>query len=176
MKYGLNISQKTLRTSAAALATAFGFAAAPAGALANGIEEAPTLWKTVTFDAVISLKPCPPAQGGVCGEVYWLNPKDKTLFDYFGDKAAHSGSVTDADVSALCGFSPRLDFKQTAPNRWQGTMDLRGKGMTVNVDATRINDREMKVDTSKFVIRQSETWTRVDASDPRYPKCEKPKP
>lgn len=176
MKYGLNISNKTLRTSAAALATAFGMAATPAGAISTPVEDPPTLWKTTTFDAVISMKPC--ASQGVCGEVYWMNPQDKTLFDYFGDKSTRDigQPVTEADVKALCGFSPKLDFKQTAPNRWQGTMDLRGKGMTVNIDATRLNDREMKVDTSKFVVRQSETWTRVDANDPRYPKCERPKP
>jgi uncharacterized protein (DUF2147 family) len=160
-----------LKTSFVALASAFGAAAYADAGTKN--DEA-TLWKTQTFDAVIALKPCPGT--GVCGEIHWMNPSDHKLFDHFGDKAKKGyGPVTDDDVRALCGFSPKIDFRAVGDNRWQGTMHLRGMNMTVDVDALRTSENTMRVDTSKFIIRQSETWTRVDANDPRYPKCEKPK-
>jgi hypothetical protein len=165
-----------LKTSLAALATAFTFAAGGAAlAATNNKDDAPTLWKTQTFDAVIELQPCP--ETGMCGQLHWMNPADKKLFEYFGDRSGREPgqAITADDVKALCGFTPKIDFKKTAENRWQGTMELRGMGMSVNVDATRIDDNAMRVDTSKLIIRQSETWTRVDAKDPRYPKCEKPK-
>lgn len=160
-----------LKTSFVALASAFG---AVAVANAAPVAEEATLWKTQTFDAVIAMKPCPGT--GVCGEIHWMNPSDHKLFDYFGDKAKKAGQpVTDDDVKALCGFSPKIDFRVAGDNRWLGTMHLRGMGFSVNVDAVRTSDSTMRVDTSKLIIRQSETWTKVDANDPRYPKCDKPK-
>ncbi len=165
-----------LKTSVAALATAFTFAAGGAALAApNTKSDGPTLWKTQTFDAVIELQPCGPS--GLCGQVHWLNPADKKLFEYFGDRSNREPgqAITTDDVKALCGFTPKIDFTKIADNRWQGTMELRGMGMSVNVDATRLDDNAMRVDTSKLIIRQTETWTRVDPADPRYPKCEKPK-
>lgn len=160
-----------VKTGFVALASAFGMAAHAAPK-----SEGPTLWKTQTFDAVISLQECPST--GVCGEIVWLNPADRKLYDYFGDKAKKQDGmpVTDSDVKELCGFSPKLNFLPTGENQWRGTMELRGMNMTVNIDAVRTSDSTMRVDTSKFIIKQSETWTRVDANDARYPRCEKPRP
>jgi len=142
-----------LKTSFVALASAFG---AVAGATPVTKNEEATYWKTQTFDAVIAMKPC--TGTGVCGEIHWMNPSDHKLFDYFGDRTKKgAGPVTDEDVRALCGFSPKIDFKTVGDNRWQGTMELRGMNMTVNVDALRTSDTTMRVDTSKLIIRQSET-------------------
>lgn len=179
--------KKHLKTGVVALATAFGFAAAAGSATAAPVNPAPatpapsssatdvTLWKTESLDAVIRIENGP---NGAHSELYWMNPKDTRIFDYFGDKAGREtgSAVTEDDVKALCGFSPRLDFKAVGEQRWRGTMKLRGMGMDVNVEATRLSDRQLRVDTSKFIIRQSETWTRIDAGDPRYPACKKPGP
>ena len=164
------------RRKAASLMIAFSVAAP---ALADDAEaEAETLWKTQTFDAVISLKPCP--ETGVCGYVYWLNPDDNKLFDYFGDPKARAGrgnvfseggGPTREDVKALCGFSPKMHFAEAADGHWQGRMEMRGMGMTVNVDATKQGERELRVVTSKGIFYQTETWVRVDKNDARYPKC-----
>jgi hypothetical protein len=179
--------KKHLKTGIVALATAFGFAAATGSATAAPVNPAPanpvpsssasdvTFWKTQSLDAVIRIENGP---DGARSELYWMNPKDTKIFDYFGDKTGRDAgsAVTESDVKGLCGFSPKLDFKAAGEQRWRGTMELRGMGMEVNVEATRLNDRQMRVDTSKFIIRQSETWTRIDAGDPRYPACRKPGP
>ncbi len=171
---------KKLRTSLAALATAFGVAATPATAFsapaAPELPQSPTLWKTESFDAVISLQPCP--DSGVCGSVHWVNPADTAIFDKFGDKSGRSfgEEVTARDIAGLCDFSPRMQFQKVAPGHWQGRMELRGMGMDVRVDATGIDDKTMRVKFSKGFITQTETWRRVESTDARYPKCEKPKP
>lgn len=164
------------RKHTASLMIAFGVAAT--GMPVKAEETDPeTLWKTQTFDAVISLKPCP--ETGVCGYIYWLNPDDAKLFDYFGDpkRKAARGSFPDIagptrdDVNALCGFSPKMHFTQAADGHWQGRMEMRGMGMTVSVDATKKGERELRVVTSKGIFYQTETWVRVDKDDARYPKC-----
>jgi uncharacterized protein (DUF2147 family) len=171
-------TRQKLRTSIAALATAFGVAAtpAPAKAAAPELPQSPTLWKTESFDAVIQLQPCP--ETGVCGSLHWVNPSDTALFEKFGDRSGRSfgDDITKDDVKGLCGFSPKMQFNQVAPGQWQGKMDLRGMNMTVGVEATGVDDKTMHVKFSKGIFSQSETWRRVEAGDPRYPKCEKPKP
>lgn len=163
------------RKPAASLLMAFATASSAATPPA-GEPEGETLWKTKTFDAVVSLKPCP--ESGMCGYLYWLNADDTKLFDYFGDPKVKSErgdfpGVTRADIEALCGFSPKMNFTQAAdkPDHWQGRMEMRGMGMTVNVDASKISDRELRVVTSKAFFGRTETWTRVDKDDPKYPKC-----
>ncbi|MDE1151908.1 MAG: DUF2147 domain-containing protein [Micavibrio sp.] len=132
-----------------------------------------TLWKTQKFDAVIALRPCD--SSGVCGEIRWVNPDDSTITDYFGDPARRSGDADSrAEVEALCGFSPHMQVKDAGPGRWQGQMDLRGMNMTVNVDAQKVSDQQLKVVFSKGIFSRTENWTRVEANDPRYPACKKP--
>jgi uncharacterized protein (DUF2147 family) len=165
----LALDHPRLRKPAASLFAAFTFASASAQA-ADADEE--TLWKTKTFDAVVALKPC--AKTGVCGSIYWLNPDDRKLHDYFGDpKTRGVDGPTREDVAALCGFSPKMSFNEASPGHWQGKMDMRGMNMTVNVDATRSEDgKELRVVTSKGIFWQTETWERVMPGDARYPKCQ----
>lgn len=167
-----------LRSSFVALATAFGVAATPAPARSAPPElpQSPTLWKTESFDAVIQLQPCP--ETGVCGSLHWVNPADTALFEKFGDRSGRGfgDDITRDDVKGLCGFSPKMQFQQVAPGQWRGRMDLRGMNMTVGVEATGIDQDTMRVKFSKGIFSQTETWRRVGNNDPRYPKCEKPKP
>jgi hypothetical protein len=172
---------RKFRTSIAALATAFGVAAAPGTALSAPntppeLPPSPTLWKTESFDAVISLQPCP--ESGVCGSVHWVNPSDAAIFEKFGDRSgrAYGDEITSRDVAGLCDFSPKMQFQKVAPGHWQGRMELRGMGMDVGVDASGIDDKTMRVKFTKGIFSQTETWKRVEPGDARYPKCEKPKP
>lgn len=173
--------QRKFRTSIAALATAFGVAATPGAAVAAPatppeLPPSPTLWKTESFDAVISLQPCP--ESGVCGSVHWVNPSDTAIFDKFGDKSGRGpgDEITSSDVAGLCDFSPKMQFQKVAPGRWQGRMELRGMNMDVGVDATGVDDKTMRLKFTKGIFSQTETWRRVEPGDARYPKCEKPKP
>ena len=170
--------------------TAFAFASCavlPAFAQEKQIPVAPpppdevTYWKTEFFDAVLALHKC--KEQGVCAEVHWLNPKDEKIFEYWADPklkrslSTPSGnkSPSEDDIKSICGFRPKSQFKQVAPDRWQGTMDMRGIGMSVKSDVTMVNDKEIRVDTSKLFFSQKETWQRVEQNDPRYPKCFAPK-
>lgn len=135
-----------------------------------------TLWKTQTFESVIALRPCP--ETGMCGEIRWLNPNDTRITDYFGDpavKAQRDNGFTIDDVKALCGFTPKMQFAEAAGGHWQGRMEMRGLGMTVNVDAAKVDDNNLKVVFSKGIFSKTETWTRVEPGDSRYPACVKPK-
>lgn len=135
-----------------------------------------TLWKTEKFDSVIALRPCP--ETGMCGEIRWLNPNDTVIADYFGDPAVkqqRDNGFTADDVKALCGFTPKMNFNEAGTGHWQGRMEMRGLGMTVNVDAMKVDDNNLKVVFSKGIFSKTENWTRVEANDPRYPACKKPK-
>ncbi len=132
-----------------------------------------TLWKTQTFESVIALRPCPST--GMCGEIRWLDPNDTKLADYFGNPATKGDNgYTVDDVKALCGFSPRMQFAEASTGHWQGTMELRGWGMTAKVDATVIDDNNLKVTFAKGIFSKTENWTRVAPTDARYPACTKP--
>jgi len=129
-----------------------------------------TLWKTETFDAVVSLRPCP--ESGACGYIYWLNPADKKLYDYFGERKSYGDGPTEADVAALCGFVPRTSFSPPVDGKWEGRMEMRGMGMNVNVNATPLDENRLRVVFSKGIFRQTETWTKVSPDDKRYPRCD----
>jgi hypothetical protein len=119
---------------------------------------------------VVSLRPCP--ETGACGYIYWLNPADKKLHDYFGQRKPFDEAVTEEDVKSLCGFAPKMNFNPaTAPN-WEGRMELRGMGMDVGVNATPIDENRLRVVFSKGFIRQTETWTKISPDDKRYPRCD----
>lgn len=145
-----------------------------------------TYWKTEHLDMVLAVWPCDKQL--VCGEIHWLNPEDDKIYEYFGDRkkrgraaGPRSGfdvmpQVTKDDIRALCGFSPRMDFRQVAGNKWAGRIDIRGMGITANMEVTALSENELRVVTSKAFISQKETWRRVAETDPRYPKCVKPAP
>lgn len=161
--------KKTLRRRTGAVALAFGMAAAPAAAH-DDIQNTQTYWKTNIVDAVITLYPCEPA--GVCSQIVWINDKKTDVYEYFGDPAVlRQRRPTVEDVQSLCGFSPRVDFERTAANRWEGTMEVRGKRMTLNMRATLVDDRTLQIVASKAIFSKRDTWRRVEANDPRYPDC-----
>jgi hypothetical protein len=129
-----------------------------------------TLWKTNVVDAVLRLRTCP--ETGICGSLHWVNPDDRRAFDYFGDQdSKKTFRPTRQDILGLCGYSPRMDFRRVAEDRWEGTLHMRGRGVTVNMQATLVNENEMKVVASKAIFTERDTWTRIAAADPRYPRC-----
>lgn len=174
------------------LSIAFACTVAPAAAQGmvektpNALPPQTTYWKTEHLDMVLSVRPC--EKQVVCGEIHWLNPEDEKIYEYFGDRknrarqaGPHGGfdilpRATQDDIRALCGFSPKMDFRQVADNKWQGKIEIRGMGFTANMDVTAISKDELRVVTSKAIITQKETWRRVEENDPRYPKCVKPAP
>lgn len=161
----------SLRALAASFSSAFCVAVTPAPLPQKSNEE--TLWKTQSFEAVVSLRPCP--ETGACGYIYWLNPADKKLYDYFGARKGFDEPVTEDDVASLCGFSPRMKFNPPAGDKWQGRMEMRGMGMDVNVSAEPQGEDRLRVTFSKGIFRQTETWTKVAPADKRYPRCDLPK-
>lgn len=144
-----------------------------------------TLWKTEYLDTVISLREC--AENNVCGYIYWVNPNDTKIYDYFGDprqrfnlpasfSLENNPPPSATDILSVCGHSPKTDFRQVADKKWQGTMELRGMNMTVKMNVTQISDDELKV-VSKFgLFSKTETWRQVPPGDLRYPKCAFPAP
>jgi len=147
------------RKGIATLTAAFTLAA-PLPARAVGAQDtAPSLWKTEGFDAVVELAPCP--EKGACGHIYWLNPDDTRLFDYFGDKSRLPAGAepTRKDVEALCGFSPDMEMHRDpdAPDHWHGNMEMRGMGLRVRVDAERDGPRKLDITFSKAIFWHSET-------------------
>lgn len=161
---------RSLRSLAAAFSSAFCIAAASAMPAGNTQIQEETLWKTETFDAVVSLRPCP--ESGACGYIYWLNPADKKLYDYFGERKSCGEGPTEADVAALCGFVPRTRFSPPVDGKWEGRMEMRGMGMDVNVNATPLDESRLRVVFSKGIFRQTETWTKISPDDKRYPRCD----
>lgn len=165
------------RKKTGALALAFGIGAAGAAFDAKAqstspapIGPEPTLWKTGVVDAVISLRACP--ETGICGTLHWVNPDDRRAFDYFGDQDTKTGRrPTRENILSLCDYTPRMHFNQIAPNKWKGTLHLRGRGTTVNMEATLADDSTLKIVASKAIFSERDTWTRVAKNDPRYPRC-----
>jgi hypothetical protein len=163
---------KAARKAALSLALSCGIAAPALAQTQDGVaaDGAVTYWKTNIVDAVIALRTCP--ETGVCGTFVWVNPKDRDAYTFFHDrKQRHRGPVTEADISALCGFSPRMDFKKVSDNVWEGQMEARGQGFMLNMRATIVDDTHIKVHASKFLLWKNDIWTRVAADDPRYPHC-----
>lgn len=145
-----------------ALMMAFALAASPAAAGAVDLTREETYWKTNLVDAVIALRPCP--ETGICGKFVWTNPNDRKLQTYFGDPNR-------AGDENLCGYSPSIDFKQVAPNRWKGTMEMRGYNIRANMDVSLSGTDTLQVKASKFIFSETDTWQRVSKNDPRYPHC-----
>jgi len=172
-----------LRKRAGALLLAFGVsaaaaqdansAAAPDAAPqppAPALGPAETLWKTNLVDAVIRLRTCP--ETGICGTLHWVNPDDRRAFDYFGDQESKKTfRPTRDDILGLCDYKPRMQFNQVAPNKWEGKLEMRGRGVTVNMQATLVGDSQMQIVASKAIFSERDTWTRVAENDPRYPRC-----
>ncbi|MEZ0261253.1 MAG: DUF2147 domain-containing protein [Alphaproteobacteria bacterium] len=168
---------RSLRSITAAVSSAFCIAAAQAMPATDKPVPPPsnseTLWKTETFDAVVSLRPCP--ETGACGYIYWLNPADKKLYDYFGERKSFDEPVTETDVKSLCGFTPKMNFTPATAQNWEGRMEMRGMGMNVNVTATPLDENRLRVVFSKGIFRQTETWTKISPDDKRYPRCDSKK-
>lgn len=151
-----------LRRAGGSLMLAFALAAPPATARAVDLTQEKTYWKTNIVDAVIALGPCP--ETGICGEIVWANPQDRKLQDYFGDP----GREGDED---LCGYRPRISFRQVAANRWKGTMEMRGYNIHANMDVTLDGTDRLHIKASKFIFDETDTWQRIRKNDPRYPHC-----
>lgn len=139
-----------------------------------------TLWKTEFLDTVIAMRKCP--ESGMCGYLYWMNPKDEKIIEYMGErKSTSDGEISDSaddvekSIKALCGYSPKLQFKQVADGQWKGTMQMRGYGMNVNVDVKILSETELSVVSSKAFVTKKETWRKIAPNDARYPKCTLPK-
>lgn len=173
------------------LTLAFSAAAAPPSASAPKAPAAPhqmpvsgeTLWKTEYLDTVISLQKC--RDENVCGYIYWVNPDDSRIFDFFGDPEKRSGlssafsldydpAAAATDVLSVCGHSPKTDFSQVDDKKWRGTMELQGMGKTARVDVTNVNDNELRVVSKIGPFSKTETWRRIAPGDPRYPRCAQP--
>ncbi|MFN7113927.1 MAG: hypothetical protein ACK4PK_06160 [Alphaproteobacteria bacterium] len=143
---------------------------APAGEATPALGPVDTLWKTNVVDAVLRLRTCP--ETGICGSLHWVNPEDRRAFDYFGDQdSKKTFRPTRQDIMGLCDYAPRMQFNQVAPNRWEGKLDMRGRGVTVNMTATLVGDNQIQVVASKAIFSERDTWTRVAHDDPRYPRC-----
>lgn len=146
---------------------------AAADALPPAIGPVETLWKTNLVDAVLRLRTCP--ETGICANLHWVNPTDRGAFDYFGDpNTKKTFRPTQQDILGLCDYAPAMKFNQVAANRWEGTLHMRGKGLTVNVRATLVDENRIDVVASKLFLSDRDTWTRVAADDPRYPRCTAP--
>jgi hypothetical protein len=176
-------TSSALQRRASAIALAFGVsmaaaqetAADPAAAdaLPPALGPVETLWKTNLVDAVLRLRTCP--ETGICAALHWVNPSDRAAFDYFGDQSTKKTfRPTQQDILGLCDYAPTMQFNQVAPNRWEGKLHMRGKGMTVNVRATLMGENRIDVVASKAFLSERDTWTRVAADDPRYPRCTAP--
>jgi len=163
MKHGTQIIKgSALRRTGGSLMLAFALAAPPATARAVDLTREETYWKTNIVDAVIALRPCP--ETGICGKIVWTNPQDRKLQDYFGDPKR-------AGDENLCGYSPRISFRQVAADRWKGTMEMRGYNINANMDVTLTGTDTLHVKASKFIFAETDTWRRVEKNDPRYPHC-----
>lgn len=167
MKKFINI----LNRKAPATALVAAALVAPASTSAQDISslmQGETYWKTNMVDAVIALRPCP--ETTVCARLVWFNPADDNLHTYFG-VAGQRARTPEQLSSAFCNFSPRMSLTQTSPTTGQGTLHARGMRMTFNLQATVVSDQRIDVRVSKAIVTKRDTWTRVSATDPRYPHC-----
>jgi hypothetical protein len=171
-----------LKKTALSLMLAFsGAVGADTPSLPQKAGEEETLWRTEYLDTVLALRPCP--ETGVCGYVYWVNPKDRKIYNYLADpedkkknnrqtqRRSQRYRPTEEDILKVCGHAPRMRFNQIAADRWGGKLELRGANITVDVDVTVLSDSELKVVSSKAFFKKKEKWTRVEKNDPRFPKC-----
>jgi hypothetical protein len=118
-----------LRRSFAAVTAAFAVSLAPAAPVAietgaADMHDAPPpaaagLWKPDSLNTVVAVERCPDAPAKPCVSLYWIDPQDKRIFDYFGDPnllsrdnfaedefSSFRRTPSEADVAALCGYSP----------------------------------------------------------------------
>jgi len=180
--------RRRLQRRAGALTLAFGMTiagaqeaqgtaapAAPAGEATPALGPVDTLWKTNVVDAVLRLRTCP--ETGICGSLHWVNPNDRSAFDYFGDPdSKKTFRPTREDILGLCDYAPTMQFNQVAPNRWEGKLHMRGRGVTVNMTATVVGENQLQVVASKAIFSERDTWTRIAENDPRYPRCSPVRP
>lgn len=159
------------------LAAVFTVAASPAQApqqaprtpILNGSET--SYWKPASVDAIIALHRCP--ETTACGEIYWYNPRDKRVAGNFGDPHLPKGTPQD-----FCGFSPRMNFREVSVNKWRGTMNVRGRNITVRMDIDAVDADTIRLTgyldpLTRMIYSKKDTWHRVDIPDARYPACKK---
>jgi hypothetical protein len=173
-----------VRRALVSLSLAFSCAAIPAFAGENpekppapGIEKAEGLWKVEYVNAVIRIEKCPGKTA--CASLYWLDPDDARIYDNLANpkekqKKMWDDPVTREDVLSLCGFSPNMDIRPAPGGGWEGTLETRGTGVTANIAISMVNDDEMRVVGSKFLLTREEKWRRVSPDDKKYPACKKP--
>lgn len=140
------------------------------------------LWKTERFDSVVTLEDCPPGSDQeLCSRIWWVNPKDHEIFEWFGSGNKTRYEITDRDVLSLCGMKADITANATGLNQWKGKLYAPGQHITLTIEVEMPDP-----DTAKLVeyvdipfisaIKERETWRRVGEDDPRYPRCAPPKP
>lgn len=156
-----------IMAGAAGLAMAFSSAAGNAQetprtpVLVSGGE---SLWKPESMDVVIALRACP--ETTACGRIVWYNPADDRVMSNFRDPSLPRSARQD-----LCGFSPRMHYNQISVNRWEGQMQARGRGITLNMRIEAIDPDRISVTAHFGLLGQRDTWHRVQPGDSRYPRC-----
>lgn len=155
-------------TAALALPTAGAMPAATPAPDVTTLLKTETYWKASAVDAVIALRSCP--ETVICSRIVWFNPKDENLHRLFGIRGKRARTPEEL-TRAFCNFAPRMTLKQTSPTTGTGTLEARGMGITLNVDATLVGNDRITMHISKAFISKNDTWTRVSATDIRYPHC-----
>lgn len=169
LAFGVSVASAQEAPGTAAAATA------PAGEATPALGSIETLWKTNVVDAVLRLRTCP--ETGICGSLHWVNPDDRRAFDYFGDQdSKKTFRTTRDDILSLCDYAPAMQFNHVAPGRWEGKLHIRGRGVTVNMQATVVGDNQIQVVASKAIFSERDTWIRIAENDPRYPRCTPARP
>lgn len=169
-------------------------ASAPVPAASSSIEGL-WLWKEtnkktkrVDVNLVLEAKKCADSDKS-CMTIYWISPESTKSFDGFGDPSQTRKKITDhedmsqvteEDVLGLCGFSPKLEGRFITDTRWEGKMEVRGRGLKLDTSVQKISDDTLAVHSWKSipvlgrVFNRNLKWTRIDPNDPLHPPCKKP--
>lgn len=157
---------RALKAAAMSVPLLFGFGGAQAQEQAKSTpsfvqEGVVSYWKPESMDVVIQLESCP--QTGACGQIHWYNPKDREVISNFGNPRNKRES--------LCGYSPAMNFNQVSDTEWQGRMNVRGMGVTVDMRVRTPDENTINVRATYGIFAKKDVWHRVSADDKRYPAC-----
>lgn len=185
-------SKTSLKRLLKPLVTAFALTASSLPALANDAEKTPQspvsqkseqsadprgLWKVNKFDIVIAIRDCPEKEH--CTSIHWIAADERDVYSYFGPdkqtrRAKNITTPTYEDVQELC--ASEIDFvlsKDTSsPNKRKGRVHLTGRNMWANMSLELTDADTAKVVISKFIFKETDTWTRIPKEqEAKYPAC-----
>lgn len=139
------------------------------------------LWKVNRFDIVVSIEECDTEE--YCPTIHWIAEGETDVYGYFGPgkKERNERGIkepTRDNILELCG-SP-LNFKIEPagdnPTKRKGVVHISGWDMWANMTLHLTDENTAKVNISKFIFSEKDTWNRIPPEQhKKYQRCTPPK-